>query len=141
VFGVWEPLEFTGAQIVNEPGALVWNQLSTPDAKGAATFYKAVLGLDAAPMPEMPEFTGFQVKGRTIGGVQGMENLPEGVPPHWLANFSVDDTDSTIAALVRAGGSVMAPAFDMEKVGRMAVLQDPQGATFAVVSLSAPVKP
>ncbi|WP_370134747.1 VOC family protein [Streptacidiphilus sp. EB103A] len=141
VFGVWQPLEFPGAQIVNEPGALVWNQLSTTDPEAAGTFYQAALGLEAGPMPEMPEFTGLMVKGRVIGGVQGMENLPPGVPPHWLVNFAVDDTDSTVDALVRAGGSVMAPAFDMEKVGRMAVLQDPQGATFAVVALSAPVAP
>jgi len=138
VFGVWQPLEFPGAQIVNEPGALVWNQLSTTDPEAAGAFYQAALGLEAGPMPEMPEFTGLMVKGRVIGGVQGMENLPPGVPPHWLVNFAVDDTDSTVDALVRAGGSVMAPAFDMEKVGRMAVLQDPQGATFAVVALSAP---
>ncbi|MDJ0343075.1 VOC family protein [Streptomyces sp. H10-C2] len=141
VFGVWQAMEFPGAQIVNEPGALVWNQLSTTDPKGAGAFYGPALGLEAAPMPDMPEFTGFQVNGRTIGGVQGMENLPEGVPPHWLVNFVVDDTDSTVDALVRAGGSVMVPPFDMEKVGRMAVLQDPQGAAFAVVALSDPVKP
>ncbi|MBM9506002.1 VOC family protein [Actinacidiphila acididurans] len=136
IFGVWEPRSFPGAGIVNEPGALVWNQLSTPDPKGAAAFYKPVLGLDAAPMPDMPEFTGFQVAGRTIGGVQDMSNIPEGTPPHWLVNFAVDDTDSTVDALVRAGGAVLVPAFDMEKVGRMAVLADPWGAVFSVVALS-----
>lgn len=137
VFGVWQPKDFGGAQIVNEPGALVWNQLHTPDADAAGTFYQSALGLDSGPMPELPEFTGFQVKGRTIGGVQGMENLPEGTPPHWLVNFSVDDVDSTVDALVHAGGNVLAPPFDMEKVGRMAVLQDPQGAVFAIVALAA----
>lgn len=136
VFGVWEARDFGGAEIVNEPGALVWNQLSTTDPAAAATFYRPALGLDAAPMPEMPEFTGFQVNGRTIGGVQGMENIPEGTPPNWLVNFAVDDTDSTVDALVRGGGSIIMPAFDMEKVGRMAVLADPQGAVFAIVSLS-----
>jgi len=136
VFGVWQPKDFGGAQIVNEPGALVWNQLHTPDADAAGTFYQSALGLDSGPMPELPEFTGFQVKGRTIGGVQGMENLPEGTPPHWLVNFSVDDVDSTVDALVHAGGNVLAPAFDMEKIGRMAVLQDPQGAIFAIVALA-----
>jgi uncharacterized protein len=136
VFGVWEAREFGGAEIVNEPGALVWNQLSTTDANGAGAFYRAALGLETAPMPDMPEFTGFQVKGRTIGGVQGMENLPEGTPPNWLVNFAVDDTDSTVSALVRNGGTVIAPPFDMEKVGRMAVVADPWGAPFAVVALA-----
>lgn len=139
-FGVWQPLEFPGAQVVNEPGALVWNQLSTSDPAAAGEFYQAVLGLRAAPMPEMPEFTGFQVAGRPVGGLQGLENFPEGVPPHWLVNFAVDDADSTVDALVRAGGSVMAPPFDMERVGRMAIVQDPQGAVFAVVALASPVR-
>jgi predicted enzyme related to lactoylglutathione lyase len=137
VFGLWQALDFPGAQIVNEHGALVWNQLITTEPEAAAIFYR-VLGLDAMAMPQMPELTGFRVGGRssghTIGGVQGMENMPEGTPPHWLVNFAVDDTDSTVAALVHAGGNVMVPPFDMEKVGRMAVLQDPQGAVFAVVS-------
>ncbi|MBY8879175.1 VOC family protein [Actinacidiphila acidipaludis] len=136
VFGVWQPKDFGGAQIVNEPGALVWNQLHTPDADAASAFYRTALGLDSGPMPELPEFTGFQVKGRTIGSMQSMENLPEGTPPHWLVNFSVDDVDSTVDALVHAGGNVLAPAFDMDKVGRMAVLQDPQGAVFAIVALA-----
>ena len=138
VFGVWQAKDFGGAEIVNEPGALVWNQLSTTDVDGARSFYRDALGLDSGPMPEMPEFTGFQVKGRTVGGVQGMENLPAGTPPNWLVNFSVDDADSTVAALVRAGGDVLAPAFDMDKVGRMAVLKDPQGAVFAVVAVAPP---
>lgn len=136
VFGVWEPRGFHGAGIVNEPGALVWNQLATTDPKAAGAFYEAALGLAAAPMPEMPEFTGFQVKGRTVGGVQDMTNMPEGTPPHWLVNFAVDDTDSTVDALVRRDGTVLAPPFDMERVGRMAVVADPWGATFAVVALA-----
>jgi predicted enzyme related to lactoylglutathione lyase len=136
-FGVWQPLEFPGAQIVNEPGALVWNQLSTSDPAAAGTFYQSVLGLVAAPMPEMPEFTGFQVQGRTVGGVTGLENMPE-TPPHWMVNFAVDDVDSTVDALVRAGGSVLMPPFDMDKVGRMAAVADPQGAAFAVVATTPP---
>lgn len=138
VFGVWQPLEFPGAQIRDEPGALTWNQLITPDPDAAKTFYRAVLGLETAPIPERPDLTGFQVKGSSVGGVQDMENAPEDAPPHWLVNFAVDDTDSTVAALVRAGGSVRMPPFDMENVGRMAVLQDPQGAVFAVLSLVPP---
>ncbi|HEY5837267.1 VOC family protein [Streptomyces sp.] len=136
VFGVWEPLDFRGAEIVNEPGALVWNQLNTADPEAAARFYRTALGLEATPIPEMPEFTAFQVMGRTVGGVQGMDNLPPGTPPHWLVNFAVDDTDRTVDVLVRGGGSVVAPAFDMEKVGRMAVVADPRSAVFAIVALA-----
>jgi uncharacterized protein len=136
VFGVWEAQEFAGAGIVNEPGALVWNQLVTADPRAAGTFYRAAIGLEAASMPDLPEFTGFQVDGRTVGGVQDMSKVPEGTPPHWLVNFAVDDTDSTVDALVRAGGVVLQPPFDMERVGRMSTVADPWGAVFAVVALS-----
>ena len=137
VFGVWQPRDFKGAEIVNEHGALVWNHLFTTDPAAAGDFYSAVLGVTVGPMPEMPGFTGVQVKGRTVGGVDNLSRLPEGTPPHWEVNFAVDDTDSVVAALVRAGGTVLQPPFDMEKVGRMAVVQDPQGAVFSVVAPSA----
>jgi len=134
VFGVWEARQFPGAGIVNEPGALMWNQLVTTDPKAAGAFYESALGLVAAPMPDMPEFTGVQVKGRTVGGVQDMGSLPGGTPPHWQVNFAVDDTDSTTDALVRTGGSVLQPPFDMEKVGRLAFVADPWGASFAIIT-------
>lgn len=72
-----------------------------------------------------------------IGGMQSLENSPPGSPSHWLTYFSVDNTDSTVDALVRAGGNVLAPPFDMV-AGRMAVLQDPQGAIFAVINATGP---
>lgn len=51
--------------------------------------------------------------------------------------FHVDSVDEIQAAAERAGGSVMAPAFDMV-AGRMAVLADPQGGTFSVITAAAP---
>jgi predicted enzyme related to lactoylglutathione lyase len=64
--------------------------------------------------------------------MQGLDNMPAGTPSHWLTYFAVDDTDSTVDALIRAGGSVLMPPFDM-MAGRIAVVQDPQGGTFAVI--------
>ncbi|GAA3723192.1 VOC family protein [Streptomyces tremellae] len=133
VFGLWQAEGFPGAGIVNEHGALIWNQLITTDIQGAGEFYRA-LGLTCEPMPGMPGFTGFQVKGRVIGGVQDMHNMPEGTPPHWLVHFAVDDVDSTVDAVVRAGGTLRVPAFDLDKVGRLAVVEDPQHALFALVA-------
>ena len=44
VFGVWEPRERKGAQLVNEPSAWAMSQLRTPDPDGAVAFYGAVFG-------------------------------------------------------------------------------------------------
>jgi hypothetical protein len=132
VFGLWEPRDFFGAQVANEPGSVVWNELATGDIDAASAFYSAVLGITATPMEGAPGYFGLNAGGRTVGGMMGLEALPEGTPPHWLTYFAVDDADSTVDALIRAGGNVLKPPFDMI-AGRMAVLQDPQGGVFAVI--------
>lgn len=50
-----------------------------------------------------------------------------------MTYFSVDDCDSVVDALVKAGGSVIRPPFDMQ-AGRMSVVTDPQGAVFAPIA-------
>lgn len=49
-FGVWQPGEFHGAQVVNQPGALIWNELHTSDVLAAASFYGDVFGIDIVPL-------------------------------------------------------------------------------------------
>ena len=132
VFGVWQPVDFGGAEIVNEPGAVIWNELNTSDLKAAAAFYQAALGIGFAPMPEMPEYHELQVEGRTVGGAQGLGNYPPGTPAHWATYFAVDDADSVVDAAVRAGATLLAPAVDTP-VGRIAGIKDPQGGIFMVI--------
>ncbi|WP_377272584.1 VOC family protein [Peterkaempfera sp. SMS 1(5)a] len=135
MFGVWQALEFGGAQLVNEPGALVWNELDTGDVAAAAAFYRAALGLESEPMdlPDGRRYHSLTVEGRAVGGLQPTETgVPPDAPSHWLTYFSVDDTDSTVDALIRAGGNVLKPPFDMV-AGRVAVVQDPQGGIFALI--------
>lgn len=131
-FGVWQPLDFYGAQVVNEPGALTWNELHTPDIPAAATFYQRALDLDNATFEGMDNYHSLNVDDRSVGGLTTLENAPPGTPAHWLTYFAVDDTDSVVDALVKAGGNVLTPPFDMV-AGRMSVVQDPQGAVFAVI--------
>ncbi|WP_328538704.1 VOC family protein [Streptomyces sp. NBC_00344] len=140
VFGLWQARDFQGAAVVNEPGAVVWNELNTSDPDAVSGFYSKALGIKAAPMEGASGYFAFEADGRAVGGMQGLgniEGLPPGTPSHWLTYFAVDDTDSTVDALIRAGGSVLKPPFDMI-AGRMAVVQDPQGSTFAVIKASPP---
>jgi len=137
VFGLWQARDFGGAEVVNEPGAPIWNELSTNDQAAAAGFYQAAMGIRTVPMEGADDYWALEVDGRVVGGAHGMENMPPDAPPNWLVYFSVDDTDSTADAHVRAGGNVMAPPFDMV-AGRMAVLQDPQGGVFAIIDATGP---
>jgi uncharacterized protein len=131
VFGLWQAKEFPGAQVVNEHGAVIWSELNTSDLDAAASFYRA-LGIETSPMEGAPGYQALSVGGRTVGGVQGLENSPPGATSHWITYFAIDDTDSAVDALTRRDGSVLVPPFDM-MAGRMAVVQDPQGATFALI--------
>ncbi|MER5786172.1 VOC family protein [Streptomyces mobaraensis] len=137
VFGLWQTRDFFGCEVVNEPGAVIWNELNTSDPEAAGTFYRSAFGIEAAPMEEAPGYFALKADGRPVGGMQGLERFPEGTPSHWLTYFAVDGTDTTVDALVRAGGSVLVPPFDMV-AGRMSVVSDPQGGIFAVIQGAEP---
>jgi uncharacterized protein len=49
VFGVWQHGTHIGAGVVNEPGALSWDDLRTTDPSAAIAFYSAVFGWTTDP--------------------------------------------------------------------------------------------
>ncbi len=70
VFGVWQPKSFTGADLVNEPGSLCWNEVLTRDAGAGKAFYPAVFGWVAGrPSFEgAPEsYTVWELDGKQVG--------------------------------------------------------------------------
>ncbi|MFE4703294.1 VOC family protein [Streptomyces sp. NPDC056738] len=140
--GLWQPGTFDGAGIANEHGALIWNELLTADPQAASAFYSSILPV-TTPRSEIPGVEGvieFQVDGRAVGGMTDLAQLPPGVTPRWQTYFQVDHVDEAQAAAVRAGATVLTPAFDMA-VGRMAVLSDPQGGAFAVITTTSAEQP
>lgn len=136
-FGVWQARDFQGAQIVNEPGALVWNEANTTDPQAAKRFYDAAFGIKIEPMQGAEDYYySLSVGDKVVGGMgQIGKETPKGVQPGWLAYFQVENVDSTTDTHVKAGGDVLQAPFDMV-AGRMAILRDPQGATFAIIKPS-----
>ncbi|MBL1101370.1 VOC family protein [Streptomyces coffeae] len=134
VFGVWQPLGFAGAGLVNEPGALIWNELNTRDREAASAFYAEAMGVQTTPMEGADGYFALSVDGRTVGGLAPLgEEAPTDTPSHWMVYFSVEQVDRTVAKLSAEGGAVLQPPFDMV-AGRMSVVRDPQGAAFAVIA-------
>jgi predicted enzyme related to lactoylglutathione lyase len=130
VFGVWEPGRHIGSRVVNEPGAVVWNELSTPNAARAREFYGSVFGLEIGdPMPDF-DYTTIKADGRDVGGIF---TVPD-AEPEWRVYFAVADTDATTAIADSNGATVLTRPKDTP-FGRMAVIQDPQGAVFALMSV------
>lgn len=127
---LWEPGGHIGSRLVNEPGALCWNELITSDRDRAAAFYGMLFGWSSRTDQLGPlSYTEFKNGAHSVAGM--MEMLA--VPPHWGVYLAVDDTDAAIARASELGGSVMRPPMDLP-VGRMATLCDPQGGTFSVVA-------
>src|SRR5579884_439003 len=99
VFGVWQPKSFAGADLVNEPVSLCWNEVHTPDTETDKAFYQAVFGWGAG----RPSFEGapdtytvWELDGHPVGGMMQMteEMFPAGTPPHWSVCFAVEDADA-----------------------------------------------
>ncbi len=139
VFGIWQPGTFPGAGVVNEPGALAWNELNTRDLEGAKAFYGAVFGwaFEDNDMGEAGTYTTIKLGEDMVGGILNMteRGVPDEIPAHWQVYFAVEDTDATVAQATERGGSVMVPPMEVP-AGRFAILVDPHGASFAAIALS-----
>ena len=132
VLCVWEPRENIGAELVNEPGCLTWNDLNTNDAGAAREFYGALFGWEFQRAPtDAVEYWIIRNGDRSNGGV--MQVQQEGMPSVWFPYFGVADVDAAQEAAEAAGASTMAPPMDVP-AGRFTVLRDPQGAVFAVLN-------
>jgi uncharacterized protein len=126
----WQPGEHIGAQLVNEPGAMIWNELSTSDVAKSKVFYADTFGWGWGGSDDYAEA---QVAGRTIAGVTPRRpDLPADVPDHWLVYFGSADVDATVKKAADLGATVVAGPMDIPGTGRFAVLVDPQGAAFAL---------
>jgi predicted enzyme related to lactoylglutathione lyase len=141
VFCIWQPKAFAGADLVNEPNSLCWNEVLTRDAEADKAFYQAVFGWDAArpSFPGAPDsYTIWEIGGRPVGGMMQMtdEFFPPEVPPHWSVCFAVADCDATVAKARALGATVTAEPMDMP-IGRFAGMIDPQGASFTIMQMAA----
>jgi predicted enzyme related to lactoylglutathione lyase len=137
VISAWQAGNHKGAQLVNEPGAMCWNELSSRDVEGSKAFYRSVFGWDPVTHADGPmPYTEFQLGGQSIAGMMEMPpTVPAEVPTFWMVYFAVDDADATVAKAKELGGEVRMSPMDIP-VGRFAVLADPQGATFAVIRMT-----
>jgi hypothetical protein len=128
-FCVWEAGNHPGAELVNRPGALTWNELYSPDLEASSQFYANLFdwrieAMKGSPMPYRMIET---AAGTSNGGITTME----GVPPVWLVYFGTDDIQASCGRAGKLGGQVRHGPVDIPW-GKIAVLTDPGGATFAL---------
>jgi predicted enzyme related to lactoylglutathione lyase len=117
-----------------EPGNFCWPELVTSDADGAKKFYGGLFGWAAEDSPAGPDmvYTMLKKKGRSVGALYRMRPEQKGMPPNWGVYIAVASADESARKAGAAGAKTFMAPFDVMDVGRMAVLQDPQGAVFSV---------
>jgi predicted enzyme related to lactoylglutathione lyase len=128
-FGLWQGGSRVGCEVVNEPGALLRNDLVTATPEPARAFYTAVFGFTLDGNPALPglDFTFLRrPDGHEVGGIMGVPDSP----PAWGTLFEVADTDEAVASARAAGGTATDPEDFV--YGRIASVTDPFGTGFQV---------
>jgi hypothetical protein len=127
--------------MTNKHGDFIWYELMTKDTDAASNFYGKVIGWTstASGQPGMDyRFFSSGDGGDPKDGVGGyLAITPEmeagGARPAWVGYIAVDDVDASVDSIMQTGGSLLMPAMDIEGIGRMAMVADPQGAPFYVM--------
>lgn len=118
------------------PGTFCWVELGTTDGEAAKKFYTELFGWGFTDSPIGPSmvYTMLKLEGKDVGALYQMpgEMTSQGIPPHWLSYVSVTSADEAAKKAKELGGTLMKEPFDVFTVGRMAVVQDPTGAVFAL---------
>lgn len=130
---LWQAREMIGAVYVNIPGALIWNELMTRDTATAAEFYQKLLGWthQVDNSSEMP-YTMLMNGERAAGGIVAITPEMGDMPTYWAVYFDVEDIDASVAKAKTLGATVIRKPFDTG-AGRIAILDDPQGAGFNLI--------
>ena len=129
-FAIWEAKLHEGFEVVGEPGAVCWNELSTNDIDSARKFYGAVF--PQWKLKVTPQYSEIHVGDNGIGGIHDMAKE---MPPFWMPYFQVTDCDASTKKAKSLGSNIWVEPKDIPDVGRFSMFGDPQGAALAVIQL------
>ncbi len=118
------------------PGTFSWTDLTTQDQEGAKAFYGALFGWETVdhPVGDDAYYSMARIGGKDVAAIspQPQQQRDAGAPPTWNSYITVENAERSLDRAQELGATIHAPAFDVMDVGRMGVVQDPQGAYFLV---------
>ena len=117
------------------PGSFCWPELATPDPSKAKAFYAGFFGWTPVDVPSSGgTYTLLQLRGKDVSALRELmaTEKAQGVPSHFLTYISTASADASAAKAKELGGNVLMGPFDVEGIGRMAVVMDPGGVVFAL---------
>lgn len=111
-----------------------WVDLSTPDIDTCVAFYRELLGWQVnSDMTPMGEYFIGRLGDRQVAGMMKSGREQTGMPAVWTTYFYVDDVDAKTERSRAIGGTVLSRPFDIPD-GRVAIVADPTGAMFGLIS-------
>jgi uncharacterized protein len=136
----WQAGNHRGAELVAEPGAMVWHELITPDPRASDAFYQAVFPYEVKQLPQAAgaDHVKYMLGGRPAAGrLQPAADWPDRDQAGWLTYFQVAGVDATIQRIRELGGTRLYGPKDI-RYGPFAVCRDPFGASFSILVPEAP---
>lgn len=115
----------TPGKLTNKPA---WIDLASHDQAASRDFYSKLFGweMDVSTDPQYGGYAEARLGDRTVAGIGGKQDPSN--PTAWAVYIGTNDADALGREVANAGGTVVAPAFDIGDLGRMAVFTDPSGA-------------
>lgn len=117
------------------PGSFCWPELATPDSAKAKAFFSGLFGWTPVDVPSSGgTYTLLQLRGKDVAALRSLmpDEKERGIPSHFMSYISTASADASAAKAKELGGEVLMGPFDVEGIGRMAVVKDPGGAVFAL---------
>jgi len=140
-----KPTPLTSAVACAGIGFVWWNELISEDTNRLGGFYSKVVGWKTkivdveeqrapASTPD-DQYTVFVKGKRDSTGLMDIEHPnAANAQPGWFVYIQVADTDAAARAAADNGGSVLYPPKTLADGNRIAVVKDPQGNVFGVVT-------
>jgi uncharacterized protein len=139
IFSIWQPNTHIGAGLLNEHGALCWNELMTNNPVAAKKFYTSLFGWTTQEQDmggPVGVYTTFSNGERQVGGMFKISPDMGPIPPNWAVYFAVDDVDARAKKAGASGAHITIPPSDIPNIGRFSSMMDPQGAPVAIITLA-----
>ena len=134
---VWQPRAHPGAELVNEPGTLCWNELLVRNPERVQPFYERVFGWRGDTVTEPMRYTQWILGDTGVAGMMPMpDEMPKDVPSHWQVYFAVADCVATVEKAKSLGATIVVPPSQIPP-GTFSLIADTQGAVFNVLQFSA----
>ncbi len=119
---------------VSKEGEFCWNELVTTDTSAAVRFYSDLFGWKVVEEMDMGPAGTYRIFGVGDSRLGGMMTAPKGHPsrPAWLFYTETSDLDAALRRATKRGAKLLNGPMDVPGGGRIAQLEDPQGAAFAL---------